>query len=169
MKRVILLMIAFVAAGSGVIVQAASALNNVHLSNEQLLSRVAIEALAVEYFYLLDHGQADKLADLYTDDAVLDRGDGQVLVGRAAIAKYYASRSTKNITRHVTTNLRLVFETDNRVRGIRTFTHYSGPAAEQAPPAIPSVAEYEEVFVRGADRQWRFASRKITSLFSTRE
>jgi len=135
------------------------------LTTEQLLIRVAIEALCIEYFYLIDHGQAEKIADLFTENGVQDYGDGRKFVGRDAIRKNFAARSKTIITRHITTNLRLVYESSNRVTGIRTFTHYSGEGAE-LPPAIPSVAEYEEIFERGSDGQWRFAYRKAISIFS---
>jgi uncharacterized protein (TIGR02246 family) len=145
--------------------QAESTVSNSILTTEQLLTRVAIDALCVEYFYLLDHGQAEKLADLFTENGVQDFGGGKQLTGRDAIRKYYAARSKTTITRHVTTNLRLIYENSNRVSGIRTFTHYSGEGPGE-PPAIPSVAEYEEIFERGADGQWRFVYRKPISLFS---
>lgn len=137
------------------------------LSTDQLLARTAIEALCVEYFYLLDHGQAIQLADLFSENGVQDFGEDRRLVGRDAIREHYAKRSKTRITRHVTTNLRLVFESENRVRGLRTFTHYAGTG--DLPPAIPSVAEYEEIFERGSDGIWRFAYRKPISVFSKKE
>jgi len=141
-----------------------SALDNLSLSDEQLRDRVAIEALCIEYFYLLDHGQAEKVADLFTDEGVLDLGE-RVFNGKQAIRDYYAARSKTRITRHVSTNLRLVFQGQDRVQGLRTFTYY-GAEGPGTPPAVPSVADYEEVFVRGADGRWRFASRKVTPVFS---
>lgn len=140
------------------------------LTNDQLLTRVAIEALCVEYFYLLDHGRAVELADLFTENGVQDFGGERRLVGRDPIREYYAERSKTRITRHITTNLRLVYESADRVRGLRAFTHYAGEASEgELPPAIPSVAEYEEVFERGSDGIWRFAYRKPISVFDKKE
>lgn len=140
------------------------ALENVQLTNRQIRDRVAIEALGIEYFYLLDHGQAEKLADLFTEDGVQDQSDGKPKVGRQAIRDYYAARSKTQITRHVSTNLRLVFTARDRVEGTRTFTRYAGEGPA-TPPAVPTVAEYQEVYVRGSDHRWRFALRKVTSLF----
>lgn len=166
--KINLLIVATVLLSAPLIAMAAtspSALDNVRLSNEQLMARISIEALCIEYFYLLDHGQSEKLAELFTDKGIQDNGDGKVYVGKEEIRKYYTARSSTRITRHVTTNLRLVFESNNRVRGTRTFTHYGADSPEPH-PAIPSVAEYEEVFERDSDGQWRFASRKVTPIFS---
>ena len=142
-----------------------SASDNMQLTDRQLLDRIAIEALATEYYYLLDHGQAEKLADLFTEDGVQYFAfSNQKLAGKAEIHKYYQARSKTRITRHVSTNLRLVFESDDRVSGIRTISYYAGEG-EDIPVAIPSIAEYEEVFVRGDDGQLRFALRKVKGVF----
>jgi ketosteroid isomerase-like protein len=133
--------------------------------HDETADRVAIEALVVEYAYLLDHGRAAELAMLFTEDGIFETL-GMRAVGRAAIAAYYVRREPRT-TRHISTNLRLVFETPDRASGTRTILYYRGEGAGPPSPAKPgSVGEYSEVFQRGADGKWRFASRVNKLVFS---
>lgn len=134
----------------------------------ETMDRVAIERLTIEYSYLLDHGRATELAALFTDDAVLELSSGMRATGRDAIAAYYARRAMEpRTTRHLSTNLRIVFETPDRAVGTRLILYFRGESGSPPFPAAPgSVNEYQEVFVRGGDGQWRFALRKAKLLFS---
>jgi len=137
---------------------------------DETADRVAIEQLVVEYSYLLDHGRATELAALFTPDAVFDNPNLKLhAVGREAIAAYYAKRAKEpRTTRHITTNLRLVFDTPDQARGTRTILYYRGDGAGPPFPAAPgSVDEYVELFQRGVDGRWRFASRASTLIFSS--
>lgn len=135
----------------------------------ETLDRVAIEQLAVEYSYLLDNGRATELAALFTPDGVLEIPSlGLRAMGREAIAEYYARRAAEpRTTRHISTNLRLVFETPERALGTRIILYYRGDGPTPPFPARPgSVGEYTEVFQRGSDGRWRFASRRSRLLFA---
>jgi hypothetical protein len=138
-------------------------------SRDETADRVAIERLTIEYSYLLDHGRAGELAALFTPNGVLETpGAGSQIVGREAIAAYYARRAADpRTTRHVSTNLRLVFETPDRASGTRLILYYRGDGAGPPFPAKPAaVGEYTESFRRGRDGKWRFASRVNAILFS---
>lgn len=134
---------------------------------DETADRVAIEQLTIEYAYLLDHGRAAELAALFTPDAVFETLEARA-VGRAAIAAYYARRAADpRTTRHISTNLRLVFETPDRATGTRTILYFRGDGAGPPFPAKPgAVGEYSEIFERGRDGKWRFASRVNKLLFS---
>lgn len=136
-------------------------------ARDETADRAAIERLTIEYAYLLDHGRATELAALFTPDAVFETLDFRA-VGREAIAAYYARRAADpRTTRHITTNLRLVFETPDRALGTRIILYYRGDGAGPPFPARPAaVGEYSERFERGADGRWRFASRVNRLLFS---
>jgi uncharacterized protein (TIGR02246 family) len=137
-------------------------------SQARLLARAQIDALATEYYYRIDHGDAEGVAELFTPDAIFHPGGVAPIVGRDAIRTYYARRPRSWLTRHVTTNLRLAFIDDDHVEAVRIFTHYFGDTSK-APgpyPAYPSVAEYRESVVRGADGMWRYSSRVATALFA---
>jgi uncharacterized protein (TIGR02246 family) len=135
-------------------------------SQPHLLDRVAIEDLIATYLYRLDHGQANTLADLFTDDGVLDVGGLGPQKGRDAIKAYYAKRSTTRTTRHVSTNLYVVFDDASHARAVHTLTYYAAEGAPPLPAAAPSgVADYAEKLTRGADGRWRFQHRKPTPIF----
>lgn len=107
-------------------------------ARDEVADRLAIERLTIEYAYLLDHGRAAELAALFTRDAVLETL-GSRAVGRDAIAAYYARRAADaRTTRHVTTNLRLVFETPDRASDTRIILHYRGDGAGPPFPAKPA-------------------------------
>ena len=132
--------------------------------------RAEIEALSIEYYYRIDHGEAESVVDLFTEDGLFHPGGSKPIVGRPAIRAYYAARSKSWVTRHVTTNLRLTYIDADHVEAVRLFTHYMGDRADGAGPypAIPSVGEYQESIVRGADGRWRYASRVASALFARR-
>lgn len=137
----------------------------------QAADRIAIEKLVMEFSYLLDHGRADEVARLFTPEAVFENPrQGLRLVGRPSISDYYARRARDSrTTRHVSTNLRIVFETPDRAAGTRLVTYYRGDGAGRPFAAEPaSVGEYTEIFVRGDDGQWRFALRRNELIFSNR-
>jgi hypothetical protein len=137
---------------------------------ERIAIRAQIEALSTEYYYRLDHGEGQSVAELFTPEGVFRPGGSGPFVGREAIRDYYARRSKTWVTRHVSTNLRLVYVDADHVEAVRTFTYYMGDRAKSAGPypAIPSVSEYRESVVRGADGVWRYALRVATGLFSAR-
>lgn len=134
----------------------------------ELADRVEIERLVIEFSYLLDHGQGDRVANLFAPDAVFENpGTGLRAVGRGAIAEYYARRARDpRTTRHVSTNLHLRFETPDRAIGTRLITYYRGDGSGPPFPAEPgSVGEYKEIFVRTPDGKWRFAFRRNELMF----
>ncbi|ODP36279.1 nuclear transport factor 2 family protein [Sphingomonas turrisvirgatae] len=138
-------------------------------AEDELAARAAIERLTIEYAYLLDHGEATRLADLFTPDGVLET-DSARLIGRAAIASYYAKRAKQPwTTRHISTNLRVMFEAPDRASGTRLILYFRGEGTTPPFAAGPgSVGEYREIYVRGHDGRWRFASRVNQILFRAR-
>lgn len=136
---------------------------------DRVAIRAQIEALSTEYYYRVDHDDAEGVVELFTPDAVMEIA-GQRLVGRDAIRDYYAKRSKSWVTRHITTNLRITYVDADHVEVVRTFTHYQGDRADGPGPypANPSVAEYRERVERGTDGVWRYAHRASTALFSRR-
>jgi len=135
---------------------------------ERMAIRSQIEALTTEYYYRVDHGESERVAELFTPDCVFQPGGTERMIGREAVRAYYANRPKTWVTRHVSTNLRLRYVNPDRVEIIRLFTHYLGDTRDGPGPypAVPSVAEYREVAVRGDDGQWRFESRVAIPLFA---
>lgn len=136
------------------------------LEQRELLARAAIDELVSEYSWFLDHGETAKLADMFTVSGVFTMADtGTRLDGREAIRAYYAKRLTTRTTRHVSTNLRVVFERPDRARVTRYLTYFAGEGTVPLAQVTPAVAEYEEVVERGKDGRWLFASRIARGVF----
>jgi hypothetical protein len=126
--------------------------------------RLEIEALSVEFAWLVDHGQADKAADLFTDNATLDNGEVFSGIGsiRGALEKR-AALPTRS--RHLISNVRLAGETPDRVRGTVVMTvHRRADDLDTAPETV-IIAEADDVYERDAAGRWRFAQRRLTPIF----
>lgn len=135
---------------------------------ERLAAKAEIEALEIEYYYRVDHGPAESAADLYTPDGVLQTGTSPELHGREAIRAFYAQRNKSWVTRHITGNMRLRYIDATHVEVTRAYIYFRGDAASGPGPypAVPAVAEYVELVVKGSDGQWRYASRIAKNIFT---
>ena len=129
-------------------------------------TRQAIEQLVAEHAWLIDHGQADQIALLYTDDARV-LGIGPDKIGQAAIQTWAAERAamTERRSRHVQSNLRLAPVSGDECRGtvVLTLYRHDGPGKAAAVPLM--IGEYEDAYRRGPDGTWRFAERRLSVLF----
>lgn len=131
-------------------------------------TRAEIEALVIEHAYLLDHHQSEKLAELYTEDGKM-HGIGPAQVGRAALMEYGKKRAAMRVrrARHVVSNLRLVADGPDRIRGALVITLFrtDGPGMGAADPV--AVADANDTYVRGTDGRWRIAERKLSLAFES--
>ena len=126
----------------------------------------AIERLVHEHAWLIDHGQASRVVDLYTEDGRV-LGIGPDKVGRAAIAAWADARQAMadRQSRHVQTNLRLVQASDSTVHGTVVLTLYRHDGPGPASPIPLLVGEYADTYTNGPDGTWRFAERHLAVLF----
>ncbi len=134
---------------------------------EELLTRLEIEELNAEFAYLIDHDLSEGVADLFTEDGSYGRATGERSAGRDAIRESYRRRTAHGArtARHIFTNLRLTVESDTRARGTVIMTLFAEDGAPPLPAEPMLVADYDDVYERGADGRWRYASRTITWLF----
>jgi SnoaL-like domain len=137
---------------------------------EYLLARLAIEELNAEFAYLIDHEQSEEVANLFTTDGSYGRATGERSVGRDAIRMAYAARKVKGprTARHIFTNLRLKFESDERASGTCIMTLFAEDGSPPHPAEPFLVADYDDVYQLCGDT-WRYASRTITWLFVRRD
>ena len=128
--------------------------------------RDAIAALVAEHAWLIDHGQADRIADQFTEDGALF-GVGPDLIGLDAIRGWAVARAAmhERTSRHVCTNLRLLPVSADEVHGtvILTVYRHDGPDPGDTRPFM--VGDYDDIYRRGPDGTWRFAQRRITPSF----
>lgn len=126
--------------------------------------RNTIEALSIEYAWLIDHGRADEVAELFTSDAILDTGEQSA--GIVAIRETLDKRAALDIrSQHVVSNVRLVAEAADRIRGTVAMTVYrrAGDQVGEAESVI--VAESDDVYQRDAQGRWLFAQRRLVPRF----
>ncbi len=126
----------------------------------------AVEALVAEHAWLIDHGQADEIAELYTEDGSM-HGVGPDLIGRDAIAAWSVNRAAMRdrVSRHVCTNFRLVPVADDEVHGTLILTVFRHDGVGQRVTLPFMVGDCEDIYRRGDDGTWRIARRRITPAF----
>ena len=138
---------------------------------EQLLTRLELDALNVEFAYLIDNGRSAEVADLFTDDGSYGRSTGERSTGREAIRAAYAGRNARGprTARHIFTNLRLTYEADGRVTGKSILTLFAEDGVPPHTAEVFLVADYDDVYAREPGGPWLFKSRTITWLFMQKD
>lgn len=126
------------------------------------------ESLIHAFCFLIDHGQAADVVDLFCEDGVFERR-GQALRGQAAIAVAMAARQPEVQTRHICSNIMLRTESPGRIIGVtyfQFFRHDSRTAQGPKAPAdlLEAIGEYHDVFEK-TPGGWRFAQRRADAVF----
>ncbi|MCP4562417.1 MAG: nuclear transport factor 2 family protein [Bosea sp.] len=128
--------------------------------------RLAIEQLIQRHAWLIDHGEADKVCELFADDGAL-YGVGPDKVGRTAIADWGRQRAAMNErrSRHVQSNILIEPIAPDTARGwvVLTLYRHDGPGPGSAVPML--IAEYADRYVRSPAGTWLFAERRLAVLF----
>ena len=128
--------------------------------------RLAIEQLIQRHAWLIDHGEADKVGELFAEEGAL-YGIGPDKVGRKAIAEWGRQRSamTERRSRHLQSNILIEPLAADAARGWVALTLYrhDGPGQGSATPLL--VAEYADRYTREPDGSWLFTERRLTVLF----
>lgn len=126
------------------------------------------ESLIHAFCFLLDHGQAAQVVDLFCVDGVFERR-GQALRGQPAIAAAMAARAPQVQTRHICSNILLRALSAERITGVTYFQFFrqdsmDGAAAKAPSDLLEAIGEYHDVFEKTADG-WRFAHRRAEAVF----
>lgn len=136
---------------------------------EQLVSdadHVTLSRLVVEITWRIDHGQADRVWELFVPDGVLDSG-GTPLVGHDAIRDWGRVRAASTMrTRHICSGMRSIDRGDARATGSTLLTVFMHDGDGRGPAVPAVVGEDTDEFIR-TDVGWRFASRRFETLFVT--
>lgn len=127
------------------------------------------ERLVVSYTHLVDFGEAERQAELFTADGIWEAGPG-VFRGQEELRRVFGARqrNTLRTSRHVCTNLLIEVIDEKSATGVVYLTLYrhdgdtaGGPAPLDGPFAV---GQYRDRFVR-TDRGWRFAHRTLEVAF----
>jgi hypothetical protein len=116
-----------------------------------------------------DHGEDEDAVDLFTADGTWVRG-GKPFTGRDQLLQSFAARSKSVVTRHFTSNIRIVVTDDNNAGGVTYFmavNHDAGTDDPELPLPVNlpfSIGEYHDKFVR-TQAGWRISHRMITRVF----
>ncbi len=128
--------------------------------------RSAIEDLQARYLFAMDFGDPDLYITLFTEDGILDIGNGEIR-GRKAIrdviAKMPNTRTTENglrpaSGRHNISNIVLKVN-GNKATGRAYWFHYSNNNPERR-GGFSGYGHYEDDLVK-VNGQWLFAKRRI--------
>jgi SnoaL-like protein len=126
----------------------------------------AIEALLTEFYWRLDHPASGTVADLFTADGSIVTPRFK-LEGQAAIAQWFADRPQRT-TRHSWSNLRLAGSADGQVIIDAYLTTAAASAGTDSAEAELMISETSDRVVRDDSGVWRFASRRLTTVFEGR-
>ena len=136
---------------------------------EQLSIERQCQRLVTEYCHLVDHGKAERIADLFSEDGVWTSPEN-TMNGKAEVRRGFAARqaNAKRMSRHVCNNFLLNILDEDHAEGtvyLTLFRHDGEPGRRLSPLEQPQmVGEYRDRFVRTTDG-WRFARREIEISF----
>lgn len=123
-----------------------------------------LEALVAEVAWRLDHGAADRVAELFTETGAFV-SPLATLTGRAELAAGFGMRARQShTTRHVHSNLRCVRDGD-AVLGTSILTVYRHDGDGPGTPRPFLVGDCEDRFACDAGDTWRIAERRIVPVF----
>jgi hypothetical protein len=132
---------------------------------ERLLVERECERLVTLYCHYVDHGEAERIAELFSEDGRW-RGPGISMVGIDQLRKGFAARQANRarMSRHVCNNFVLDVIDENEATGVVYLTLYRHDGEEEravSPLQGPAmVGEYRDRFVR-TPQGWRIADRTI--------
>lgn len=135
--------------------------------HEELVLRLEVEALLVEWAARIDEGRASSAAELFCEDAeqtVL----GTKTTGLPAIreALLRRERMSQRLSRHIVANFRIVSRADDLVAATWLLTLYRSDTDDK--PAKPHlVATVQDQLRRGADGRWQIWRRELSADFGS--
>jgi hypothetical protein len=136
--------------------------------NDYLVSEddhIALTRLVTELVWRIDHGRADEVDELFTNDGEMTLGPTS-LHGRSELKEWGRARNdSPSRTHHVCTNMRFVRTGDDQAAGTTILTVYLANAASTNQTTPAAVGEYQDRFVRTPEG-WQFASRRSDPTFT---
>ena len=124
---------------------------------------LAVQQLVAEYAFRNDHGQADRLHELVTED-YRSTGPMGEMVGREALAAWGAKRvQVPAQVRHVLSNVRVFRDEAGALASTSYYVAFRDSGANPASPA--SMGEYHDTYAE-VDGVLHLASRTVVPAFA---
>ena len=125
--------------------------------------------LNADFCFFLDHGQADKLVNLFTKDAHYTHGS-RSSKGRTEIRELFEQRDRSvRTTRHLQSGLRLEIVDQTQASGVSVCATFAADALPPIEPAQPYlVADFIDTYQFCEDGLWRISKRQIERIFAAR-
>ena len=132
---------------------------------ERLLIERECERLVVKYCHYVDHGEASRIADLFTEDGVWHSAEA-TMNGVEEIRKGFGLREANaaRMSRHVCNNFLVDILDEDHARGcvyLTLYRHDGDPDRKYSPLVGPVlVGEYRDDFLRTPEG-WRIQRREV--------
>lgn len=145
-------------------------------ADERLRIEAACARLVAAYCHYVDHGQAGRIAELFTADGVWTAPGVVTMRGREELRSGLTQREARSdrVSRHVCTDLLIDVLDADRAEGVVTVTIYRHDRGEGEPADGPAplegplmVGEYRDRFARTVEG-WRFSYREVAVSFLRR-
>jgi ketosteroid isomerase-like protein len=126
-------------------------------------TRYELESLLTEFAWRVDHGEAVRVAELFTEN-------GRIVTpmftaeGREAIAAHFRACGGRR-TRHLWSNFRVEAVDGGGVRAVVCVVTFLRQDDEAGPAQAYMVGDSYERFERDAAGAWRFAERRLVVAF----
>jgi len=129
-----------------------------------------IQRLQSEYWARVDFLDPRPPEELFTADSEFHLGS-LVLKGRGDLGAFFRQRRETSVangrtTRHLSANLRVSSLGAGRAIASTTVLVMTGYGGFPIESGAPSIGDFEDICVLGADGQWLFERRKATSIFA---
>lgn len=140
---------------------------------ERLLIERACERLVSQFCHYVDHGEAQRIADLFSEDGVWSVPGISTLTGQAELRAGLGERQAlhSRVARHVCANVLIDVLDADTAEGVAYVTNYRHERGrdesdtEIAPVEHPlMIGEYRDRFVRTPEG-WRIARREVVVAF----
>lgn len=129
------------------------------------VAKAAVAELITRYTALIDTGDWDAIAALYTEDGRMSRPSApdDFIVGRTAILEAFVARPRRE-ARHVVANVLVTIDDDSHARATSQILLFTGSAADDGgipfqSASPPMVGTYEDKLVRSG-QNWYFVERR---------
>jgi len=130
---------------------------------QRMLIERECQRLVAQYCHVIDHGEAERVAELFSEDGVW-AGPGTRMQGNDQVREGFALRQANagRMSRHVCNNLLIDVIDEDHAAGVVYLTLYrhDGEVGRSVSPLDGPVVvgEYRDRFVR-TNRGWRFSER----------